>query len=268
MDKRMRRPVSPLERRRWLEELESGTGVTQIAKRNRRDIRVVKRHLEIAEQERDLRGAHSAFIRSRLEQHQEKLLDETARLRSIVGSGQAEGVVPAGSMGRRFHEALMEHLRRSTLKRMLDRYREMADAYVEELGELQEQLRKRLEDSNRELPPLAVTTRWDAVVLSALRGCLYEDRPWSSEYERVPRREGFDFFRWGRETITQIPVEEETFRKIEGIHKALCELVEARLPKMRETVAGMKQLGPQIAEELEVLMVKAMVPGRCRYCPA
>ena len=59
--------VTKYERNRWLEKQEQGVGVTEIAKSAGRDIRVVKRHLGIAQQEAETTQARTGFIRSRME---------------------------------------------------------------------------------------------------------------------------------------------------------------------------------------------------------
>jgi len=116
----LRRPaVSRYERQRFLEELENGVGITEIARRAGRDIRVVKRNLDIAEQDRELARARRGFIRGRLEQHQEDLLAEVSRLKEVARRGSAYSLEPEDCLKRKVHEGLKQHVKRQPLHEYL-----------------------------------------------------------------------------------------------------------------------------------------------------
>ena len=59
--------VSPYERKKWLEQLDSGVGITKIAKAAGRDIRIVKDHIDTAREEVQAANVRKEFLLKRLE---------------------------------------------------------------------------------------------------------------------------------------------------------------------------------------------------------
>ena len=140
MPRGSRTEVSPFERRRWLEQLEKGTGVTEIARSAGRDIRVVKRGLVTAQQEAEAAQAHTDLVRNRLELHQDDLLDEIRRLRGIVGMWEPRTIKTDDPIKTRLQMALLEHIGRKPLKVLLNDYEQLATEYRAVLASTEDQL--------------------------------------------------------------------------------------------------------------------------------
>ncbi|MFC1940762.1 hypothetical protein ACFLXO_08825 [Chloroflexota bacterium] len=114
--------VSVSDRRRWLEQLESGKGITEIARAAKRDIRIVKAHIEIARDEKQSSDVKREFLIGVLKQHQADLLAEAERLRHVISIYPPLPVVPGDVIKRKIHEALKEHIKRSRLIELLASY--------------------------------------------------------------------------------------------------------------------------------------------------
>ena len=111
--------VSVVERIRWLNELERGKGITEISKAAGRDIRIVKRHIEAAREERVWAQARAEFLRSRLERHQEDILDQVQECRAICARPDPTAITGFDLNRRnrpRMYQALQEHLSRLDVK--------------------------------------------------------------------------------------------------------------------------------------------------------
>ena len=113
MSKRIKKPTVKLEQRvQWLRRYEAGESAARIADSDEFDVRTVRRHIEEARQEREVREATVMVLRSALENHYadlcrlaEKLDAEIAReepIYSLLGDD-------------RMLSALKQHLPRSTL---------------------------------------------------------------------------------------------------------------------------------------------------------
>lgn len=268
--RRKRRPaISREERLRWLQELEHGKGITAIAREAGRDIRVVKRHIEIAQQESELAWARRDFIKGRLEQHQQDLLAEAERLRSVLGTQVTVPLEPRDPLKKKVHQALREHVQRLLLSRLLTEY----DHKLEELSELRSGLRYTLQKKEAELlaalPTRLPTNPWANNLVDALERHAWTGVVWRGQHEATEAAgyEGYHLH-WGELALTRLPVAQGDVANLGQAHRELCAVAETLLPSLLERVHHLKGLGAQIREELDVFVLKRMVPGRCRYCPA
>jgi len=76
----MPKKVSIADKRKWLEEYESGKPMIAIAEQNSHDTRTVTKALEDARRERDAAFARSELMKEALRSHQEALKDELQRI--------------------------------------------------------------------------------------------------------------------------------------------------------------------------------------------
>ncbi len=180
MVRRSRLAVSSYDRRLWLEELERGKGITEISRAAGRDIRVVKRHIEMAREEGLIARTRQDFLLGRLERHQGDLLAEVRRMRQLITQYPPPQLIPGDPVQQKIHDALKEHIRRLPMKALL----ELHESAVAEFKQAQESVSSQLAYKEAEL-------------ISAL--------PW--------------------------------------------------------------EVADQVAEELDVFVIKRLVSGRCRYCP-
>lgn len=97
--------------------------------------------------------------------------------------------------------------------------------------------------------------------------CIWGGHSWTREHQKV-RVGGGNHFVWQGERWTARPVDGETFSRLEEAHGAFCGPAESSLRRMQERHREMRMLGPRMADEMDVFLLKRLVPGRCRYCPA
>jgi hypothetical protein len=71
---------------------------------------------------------------------------------------------------------------------------------------------------------------------------------------------------WG-EFLTRAPISEACLAAVLEVHKKLLSYAEKFLPQLQEQRGRLKELGDLIVDELDVFLMKRLVPGRCRYCP-
>jgi len=76
----MAKKNSIADKRKWLDEYESGKPIIAIASQNKRDTRTVQKALEDARRERDARYARSELMKEALRKHQDALKDELNRI--------------------------------------------------------------------------------------------------------------------------------------------------------------------------------------------
>jgi len=259
--------ISRAERQRWLGELEKGMGITAIARAAGKDIRVVKRQLDMAEHERELRQARGDFLRSRLEAHQEDLLVEAGRLRELVRRGTAYSLEPKDSLQRRVHEALKQHVRRMALWRLLGSYWETAGSYREARDRLRKDLKKKESELVSRLSPEVETYSWTEVLLNIFDRHISTGYPWKGKYEMIKAGSGY-YPEWEGLRLTRTPVTKANFSKVTKAHEELRSVAESALPEIHGYHQRLRELGALIARELEVFLLKRLVSGRCDYCPA
>lgn len=94
MVKRIKKPpVKPEVRKSWLKRHEQGESITDIAVNDQFDVRTVRRHIEQAKQEREVKEARSMVLRNALEAHYSDLCDYAERL-SALTTGQTAAESP------------------------------------------------------------------------------------------------------------------------------------------------------------------------------
>ena len=257
--------VSPYERRRWLEDLEKGKGITQIAKAAGRDIRVVKRHIEIAQQEREVARARRDFLLSRVEQHQEDLLSEVRRLREVLLQSPPQRLEPGDPLEQKVHQALKEHTGRLPLRGLLESYCDAAREYEDMRSDIGRQLEEKEADLKSHLSAQVATPHWAAVLLLLLEKG--DPRASRRSYAEYKTEDGCYWPCWGEFNLTSSPVTAADLASIMQAHRELQSTLEAYLPKLRGRRERLRELADLIVEELDVFLLKRLVSGRCRYCP-
>ena len=112
MAKRIKKPAVDLEQRQeWLKRCEVGESPPQIAKSDGFDVRTVRKHIELAKQEREVKEARFMVLRNALESHYADLCEYAEKLTAQV-SGQKAAESPHDEY---MQSALRQHLPRSPL---------------------------------------------------------------------------------------------------------------------------------------------------------
>ena len=273
MAERTKKFISPEEGRRWLEQLESGLGITQISKSAGRDIRVVKRHIEMAREERELAQARHDFILQLIRQHQEDLLGVVRTLRNRLTWGEVPLLSqPTNPIEARLNQALREHVRSLPLKGLLESYQRDSEAYVKIRQEVEAQLAEEEEKALQELCLEVQTFPWTSDIVRH-----FEKRLWRENLEPVSHgnhdaggsaeRKARYVVSWAGLRLIRSAVDEATARRIQLAHRGLVTLGEGLVEGLRGVAERLKQNRDRPIYELDTLLLKGMVPGRCSLCP-
>jgi DNA-directed RNA polymerase subunit H (RpoH/RPB5) len=267
-----KKPISPAEGRQWLEQLERGQGITQISKSAGRDIRIVKRHIEMAREEKQLAQARHDFILQRIQQHQGDLLGVVRTLRTRLSGEVPLLPQPTDPIEARLNQALREHVRSLPLKGLLESYQRDAEAYLKIRQEVEAQL---AEEEEKVLQKLGLEVQpfpWTSDIVRD-----FEKRLWRENVEPVTygnhdaggpaERKARHVVTWGGLRLIRLAVDEATAGRIQEAHCRLVTLGEEPLEGLRGTAERLKQNRDRPIYELDTLLLKGMVPGRCALCP-
>jgi len=277
MAKRIKKPpVTPEQRRDWLMRSELDESVPQIANNDGYDVRTVRRHIELAKQEREVKDARATVLRNALEHHYEDLcsfaesLDPTIIARNITNPPRADD---------NFMEAaLRQHLPRSPIWSYLASRRSLQQEYTDLLTEVRGRIEQTVR-AERRLDQL-LSAGLSEVVPGIINALAFQVERWSLEFQGLnvrdnlrtePAGEGLVQLCYGFSRMDIVKIEDA-----EGHLNTLREIIE-HLEKnirkwkvfdnLRKTNDEISRLGRKLHEELAVIRLRRIVPGRCKYCP-
>jgi len=272
MAKRTKKPpVKPEKRLEWLHRVEKeGETLTHIAESDDFDLRTVRKHIEIARLERDVQKARSEVLRDALEGHYRDLLDTVRNIEKQVFSesqvSQEKGVPLV--LG------LRQHMPRSPLWENLRKW----NRTLTELAELEAVIRNNLQreiEADGRLNDV-VSEGANGVIPTAVDVLAHQVKEWARGREglkidrdihiektkegRVRMRYGFSSF--GEIEEVQIEIIKTILIDFESGLKDRSEYLE-----IEGLFNRLGRLKTNIGEVLTVVLLRRIVPGRCKYCP-
>ncbi len=277
MVKRTRKPpIKPEVRRDWLRRNEeSGESPPQIAAKDRFDVRTVRKQIDMAKQEREVREARSTVLRDALERHYEDLRKFADGLNSeILGLRD----VPSSPDDDLMEAALRQHLPRSPIWGYMSKRLTLKQRVDEEQQKLERAIEVLVKEDRR-LTPLT-DAGLKGIVPGVIAVLVAEAKQWShgntghtlkDSLVMEPVGEGLVNPRFGFSRIGPMG-ESEAKDYVPIVHDVLEDL-EPRLIDSQEyrdlekTAAEISRLGTKLRGELAVIRLRRIVPGRCRYCP-
>jgi cell fate (sporulation/competence/biofilm development) regulator YlbF (YheA/YmcA/DUF963 family) len=277
MVKRTRKPpVKPEVRRDWLRRNEeSGESPPQIAAKDRFDVRTVRKQIDMAKQEREVREARSTVLRDALERHYEDLRKFADGLNSEILGLQG---VPSSPDDDLMEAALRQHLPRSPIWTYISKRQTLQQRVDEEQQKLERGIEESVKADHR-LTPL-INAGLDGIVPGVIAVLVAEAKQWShgntehtlkDSLVMEPVGEGLVNPRFGFSHIGPMG-ESEAKDYVPIVHDVLDDL-ESSLRDSQEyrdlekTIAEIGRLGGKLREELAVIRLRRIVPGRCKYCP-
>lgn len=276
MKKRIKKPpVKPELRQEWLQRYESGETPPKIADSDDFDVRTVRRHLDLAKQERDVREARSAVLRGALEQHYRDMYDLAQELDSHVVS--KDHVVMDSEEDRRL-QALRQHLPRSPLWTNFPTWNRTLDEMNDLGSTVKERLKTELENDNR-LGGVSGDVR-RGIILGLVDALAFQTRAWSQGLPGLNRdtdihiekpAEGKHGMRYGG--FHMAPLDKESIDDCSNLIRTLLQHYESEIPhweqyeEMGKLYAKLASLRKRLRDELAIIIMRRIVPGRCRYCP-
>ena len=277
MAKRTRKPpIKPEVRRDWLRRNEEdGESPPQIAAKDKYDVRTVRKQIGLAKQEREAREARSVVLRNALERHYDDLRKFAEKLNSEISG---VGNVPSSPDDDLIEAALRQHLPRSPLWSYLSKQQNLQQRADEE----RQKLETRIEESVKTDPRLIPLTNagLDGIVPGTVAVLVAEAKQWFNGNTGYSLKdnlvmeatgEGLVNPRFGFSHMGIMKVEHaERYANIvhgvlEDLEPTIKDWEEYR--NLEKTITEIGRLGRKLREELAVVRLRRIVPGRCKYCP-
>ena len=271
MAKRIKKPAVDLEQRQeWLKRYEAGESPPHIAKSDGFDVRTVRKHIELARQEREVKEARFMVLRNALESHYDDLCGYAEKLTAQV-SGQKAVESPRDEY---MQSALRQHLPRSPMW-----------GYIKQREGLQQQINQLIHEAGTKLEKLVgsdlrLSSGLDSsergVVLGIVVALKFQIEQWAKgnrglnvEDDLIEEiaEEGFVNLRYGFAHMGNVKK-----GHVKLIQKVLWDS-ESRVKeweegrKLEKSFTELKRVEKNLKDELAVITLRKIVPGRCRYCP-
>ena len=271
MAKRIKKPpVKPETRQSWMKRHEQGESITDIATNDKFDARTVRRHVELAKQEREVKEARSLVLRNALEEHYRDLSNYADKL-SALQSGESAA---ESSREVYIHTALRQHLPRSpiwgylkqrdVLKQQIDQLRQQAGMKLEKVVKSDSRLSSGLDSSEIGVVPGIIVALQFQIEQRAkgnpglnVKDNLIEEK---AEEGFVNLRYGFSHM--GKVNKEHVGVVNKVLQDLES-HAKEWEVCK----KLEKSFMELKRVERNLKDELAVISLRRIVPGRCRYCP-
>jgi hypothetical protein len=271
MPKRIKKPpVKPETRLEWLKRVEQGETPLKIAESDGVDVRTVRKHVELARMERDVQKARSDVLRNALESHYQDLLDTAQNIGNQIS--RETSVLTAKE--RPLMLGLHQHMPRSPLWENLRRW----NRTITELAELEEMINTNVERDLEADGRLSVifSKRAKGVIPTTVDVLVYQVKKWARGQEGLnidrdihieKATEGLVMMKYGFSHFGEI---DES--SVETIRAVLVDF-ESELRnrpeylEMEKLYNRLGRLKDSINEVLTVVLLRRIVPGKCKFCP-
>ncbi len=273
MAKRIKKPpVKPELRDEWLKRYESGVSPPKIAEADDFDVRTVRRQIEKAKQEREVKEARTTVLRSALERHYADLCEFAEKIDAVI---TGEGAISQELKHDRMWAALRQHVPRYPLWNYLATW----DNIQQEFTMLKEKVKERLErELGRDTSLNEISDMNRGTVIEGLIAILaFQIEQWS---RRAPGLNIKDNFKLKPdEEKGNVTIKYGAFF-MDNVDNNYVQTVEDVLIRWESKVrdwgeyADMEKLFTKLSttksklrDELAVIILRRIVPGRCKYCP-
>lgn len=272
MAKRIKKPpVRPETRENWLERYEKGESPPRIAKKDEFDVRTVRKHIDIAKQEREMKEARAAVVRGALEQHYRDICYFAEKLDAEIS---AETSISQLLRADRMWGALRQHQPRSPLWNLLLRWDNLQDGMTNSGNKI----RRRLEKKLRAAPRLNYLSgfQYEAAVSGVVAALAFQTQRWARGTQGLVLDQDFNA-RLGKSRMykTQygsFPMGNQNKQHVKVIRDVIAGYERhmsswSEYDDFHKVVEELLKIKEKIRDELAVITLRRIVPGRCRYCP-
>ena len=273
MGRRSRKPpVKPEVRRAWLRRYEEdGESPPQIAAADSFDVRTVRKQIELARQEREVREARSTVLRNAVESHYRDLCKLAEELDTEI---KQDKIIPSQPEDSRMLSALREHLPRSPLWKKLGKW----DSVLEEIANLEDDIREQLRgeiEADSRLNEI-VAAGENGVIPGMVNALNFQMKNWARGWKGLDIKDNFKVEPVG-DGIVNVSCGAFNMDKVKEEHAALIREVlidfESKIiswelyEKMQKSFTELESLKRGLRDELAIIILRRIVPGRCKYCP-
>ncbi|OGN89042.1 MAG: hypothetical protein A2158_02240 [Chloroflexi bacterium RBG_13_46_14] len=271
MDKRIRKPIVKEDtRREWLRRFESGESLEDIAKKESFDIRTVKRQVDKAEEECASKEVRQAVLRNALLDHFQDMVYLVEKVMEFINAKATVSLEPEKE---KLLDGLRQHLPRSPIFKCLNRW----ELLQKGKAEINQKISGRLLDI-KVLLKLGGDDIKDLPKenYSSLRDILnHQIECWSTGVKALDVSRDFVMkdtgelvdVNYGRYNIGMMSKDTGNRLKnaISKIEQKILKWEEVK--KLGELYIEETRLRNKLLDELQVIKLRRVVPGRCRYCP-
>ncbi len=267
--------ITPEQRLDWLRRYEDGDSPPSIANKDQVDVRTVRKHIELAKQEREVKEARSMVLRNALERHYQDLCDY-ARTLGTYPLGEATGA--HGLYSEHMRNALRQHIPRSRIWGYLNQ----RDSLRQRIAELTEETENKIEElvtSDARLSS-GLTEGSSGLIDGFIEALRFQAAQWAKGYRGLdieenlrtePAGEGFVNFRYGAFGLGTVG--QGHLRTVSKVIREVVQDLESRvkeleeLEKLKKSLLDLGRVEKNLNDEIAVITLRRVVPGRCHYCP-
>lgn len=269
-EKRIKKPaISPEKRAEWLKRYEQyGETPPKIADTDDADVRTVRKHLELAQRERDAREARTTLFREALRDHYQDMLVLVEEIESSVSKEYA--VALDGSVDLRL-EALRQHIPRSYV---WNNIRKFNNALIT-IDEIRDHSRSKIQtEVGNEVQRLSIGST--EMIKGLADVLMHQLEQWvrrnqgfnlsenfiieSKKKTEVLVRYGFSHLGWVKKKDL------ERLKKMIEDFEAWIRNIEEFNP-LEVKFNSLKSIRSRIQKEFDGIRMRKILPGKCKYCP-
>jgi len=279
MSPRQRKPpVKPEKRQEWLERYEGGESPPKIAAADGFDARTVRKHIEIAQQEKETKEARASVLRNALERHYADLCHYAERLVGQSSGGHISefgmSISPAVPYEQQLGIALRQHLPRSPIWGLLNQQPRLQTSKAELTKELVQKIEEDIASDSRLLTEL--TGEENGVIPGLIVALTAQAQQWvqgraglnvEDNLISKPAENGFVDLSYGAYNMGKVREEH-----VELVRGAIIDWT-ARIKEwdvyhgLEKTLRDLDRVENNLRDEIAVIVLRRVVRGRCRYCP-
>jgi hypothetical protein len=262
--------VTPETRRKWLQRHdENGESPPQIAARDGYDVRTVRRQIELARQERETRETRMMVLRGAAESHYHDLCMLAERLDSAISRDEPVDYFAS----ERMYSAMRQHLPRSPLWPLFEEWNNAKQNLEKTRSDFRVELNSQLSKDKRLASAFAGGKKdmMGLIELFTVQSAFWSQGNPGLDIEQSftaePAGNGLANYRVSGYGIGTGPESQAP-----AIVKALTKFKERlsdfeNYQNLQQQVKELRELKLDIQEELATIILRRVLPGRCKYCP-
>lgn len=261
--------VSPFERRIWLDQFEQGSSVSEISKVAKRAASAVRTHIAVAQHEREQGVAKAHVTRNAYEEHFKDLLAVAEQLRERSADWRAMPIsAPTDVKNRLLLKALRQHVPDINL---WDIWEKLQSASRESVRIQMEIKRTIMQAATSEFPEIYFDGVAASITTMIGLSPVLSDEELDSWYRVEQDDKGMSLM-WGAHTLAGGVSDETRLQYVRRWHIDLLGhgssyLSPGLISIFREELLNGAVLENDLDEEVEGLLLRRILPGRCSICP-
>lgn len=270
MGKRVKKPpVKMKERHDWLRCSKEGESPPQIAKKDGFDVRTVRKQIALAQQEEEVHEAKIAVLKDAITSHHE---DITGFAEQLVSEVASEKPVSQTMKGHPMWLGIREHMPRSPLWKYFEKYGEK----LEEIAISKNSFIFKIHDTINSSPELmGIINSNEKTVAAISKALLFQAEAQATKQTVLNIEKNLETetssgetcgIRYGAFYIglirkDHLPQFKDSLSKLE---MTIPELEEYK--SLENNLTEFKRLKTMLQSELQIVILRRIVPGRCRFC--